>query len=174
MLTECLLLALAGAAVGFAAAFWGVDPLIAAAPKDLPRLDEIAVDWRVFAFSLVTSLASTLLFGLAPALAASRVDLNEALKQTSRTTSGGASRLRSVLVVAEIAMSVVLAIGAGLLIKSMVRLGQVEMGFKTEKLLLGEAAVTASSREMAERDSLLSRRVLNRSPRFQALWRQAR
>lgn len=152
MLTECLLLALAAAAVGFAAAFWGVDLLIAAAPKELPRLDEIAVDWRVFAFSLGTSLASTLLFGLAPALSASKVDLNEALKQTSRTTSGGASRLRSMLVVAEIAMSVVLAIGAGLLVKSMIRLGQVEMGFKTERLLLGEAAVTASSREVAARE----------------------
>lgn len=152
MLTECLLLALAAAAVGFAAAFWGVDLLIAAAPKDLPRLDEISVDWRVFAFSLGTSLASTLLFGLAPALSASKVDLNEALKQTSRTTSGGASRLRSMLVVAEIAMSVVLAIGAGLLVKSMIRLGQVEMGFNTERLLLGEAAVTAANRDMAARE----------------------
>ncbi|BDC50312.1 hypothetical protein F183_A26280 [Bryobacterales bacterium F-183] len=152
MLTECLLLALAASAVGFAAAFWGVDLLVAAAPKDLPRLDEIAVDWRVFTFSLGTSLASTLLFGLAPALSASKLDLNEALKQTSRTTSGGASRLRSMLVVAEIAMSVVLAIGAGLLVKSMIRLGAVEMGFKTEKLLLGEAAVTAANRDIAARE----------------------
>ncbi len=160
MLWESLLLALAAAACGLLIAYWGVDALVAAAPKDLPRLDEIRVDWAVLGFSLLTSLASTFAFGLVPAVAASKVDLNEALKQTSRTTSGGAPKLRSGLVVAEIGLSVMLAIGAGLLVKSLMNLNRIPMGFQTERLLLAETTTPAQDRNAAQRNIRFYRDVL--------------
>jgi putative ABC transport system permease protein len=160
MLVESLFLAVIAAASGLLLAYWGVDVLVSIAPKDMARLDEVRLDWTVLAFSLATSLIATILFGLAPALTASKVDLNEALKQTSRTSSGSASKMRSALVVAEVALSVMLAIGAGLLVKSLIQLNDVPLGFQTERLLIAETTVPAEDLESAKRNIRFYRDVL--------------
>jgi len=141
-----LLAALAGAA-GVALAAWGSQVLIALAPADVPRLEEAGLDTRVLVFTLGLSLAASLLFGLAPALHASRVDLNDALKQGAARAivGGGAKRLRGALVVAEIALSVVLLIGAGLLLRSFQTLVSMPLGFRSDHVLLMEAEVPSAN-----------------------------
>src|SRR5262249_39456182 len=125
--TESVVLALLSGAIGVLLALWGSRVLVTLAPGDVPRLSETGIDSRVLLFALATSLAASLLFGLAPALQAMRVDLNKSLKQGTTRSSGGsvADRMRSALVVAEIALSVVLLASAGLLIKSFVALQNV-------------------------------------------------
>jgi putative ABC transport system permease protein len=136
LLTESLLLSLAGGAVGLLLALWGVDALAGMLPEDVPRVREIALDGRVLAFTLGIAILTGLVFGLAPALAASRLDVNEALKAGGRGTGGWRrNRLRSFLVVAEVALSLMLLVGAGLLLKSFVRLREVSPGFKPEQVL---------------------------------------
>jgi putative ABC transport system permease protein len=151
--TESLVLALAAGSLGLLLALWGSGALVALAPRDLPRIDEVRIDGWVLAFTFFVSVAASLLFGLAPALHASRVDLNESLKLGgSRTTAGGAAgRLRGTLVVAEIALSVVLLAGAGLLIKSFVALHNVALGFRPENVLVMETSVPSSSVESERR-----------------------
>jgi predicted permease len=141
--TESFALAMLAGAVGVLLAFWGSRALILLAPGDVPRLSEAGIDGRVLLFAFCASLAASLLFGLAPALQAMRVDLNNSLKQNSTRTPGGsiADRMRSGLVIAEIAMSVVLLAAAGLLIKSFVALQNVALGFRPEKILVMEASV---------------------------------
>ncbi len=145
MITESFLLALLAGAVGTALAYAGSKALIALAPSDVPRLAETATDWRVLSFTLGVSMLTSLLFGLVPALYASRVDVNEALKQggTRSVTGGGVIRLRGVLVVAEITLAVMLLSGSGLLIKSFLALQSVELGFRPENVLVMRAAVPA-------------------------------
>ena len=138
LLTESVLLALLGGAVGGLLALWGVDALKMLLPSGtLPRLEEIGVDARVLSFTLVVSLATGLLFGLAPALRASRAELTEVLKGGSRgvTASLRRNRVRSLLVVAEIALALVLLIGAGLLIRGFARLLSIPPGFNPENAL---------------------------------------
>ncbi len=151
--TESLVLALAAGALGLLLAVWGSGALVALAPSDIPRIDEVRVDGWVLAFTLAVSVGASLLFGLAPALHASRVDLNESLKLGgSRTTAGGAAgRMRGALVIGEIALSVVLLAGAGLLIKSFVALHKVALGFRPENVLVMETSVPSSSDESARR-----------------------
>ncbi len=152
LITESLVLALVAGAAGLILAVWGAQALVAIAPSNIPRLADAAIiDKWVLAFTLATSVAASLLFGLAPALTASRVDLNDALKLggTRSVAGGGAGKLRGALVVAEIALSVVLLIGAGLLMKSFVALNSVAMGFRPDHLLLMETAVPSSSLESA-------------------------
>src|SRR5262249_1897651 len=109
---------------------------------DVPRLSETGVDLRVLVFAFSISLLASLLFGLAPALQALRIDLNHALKQSTSRSFGGsvADRMRSALVVAEIAFSVILLAGAGLLIKSFVALQNASLGFRPEKVLVMSAS----------------------------------
>jgi predicted permease len=137
LLTESLLLALMGGAAGLMLAWWGVGLLISVSPPDTPRLDMIGLDRRVFLFNLAISLATGVVFGLVPALQASKPDLNEALKEGGRSGSDSSrrNRVRSLLVIAEVALSMVVLIGAGLLIKSFVRLLDVQSGFNTANLL---------------------------------------
>ncbi|HYL77853.1 MAG TPA: ABC transporter permease [Bryobacteraceae bacterium] len=153
LITESLMLALASGVVGLILAVWGADALIALAPKNVPRLAETEMDLWVLAFTFGVSLVSSLIFGLAPALQASRVDLNNALKQggTRSVLGGGAGRIRSALVVAEIALSVVLLTGAGLLIRSFQALGNVDLGFKPEKILVASTSVPTSNLKDAQR-----------------------
>jgi putative ABC transport system permease protein len=143
LVTESMLLALVAGAVGVVLALWGSEALVALAPKDIPRVAETGIDGWVLAFTFAVSVIASLLFGLAPALHASRVDLNSALKQgASRAVIGGsAARMRGVLVVAELALSVVLLAGAGLLLKSFVALHNVELGFRPENVLVMKTSV---------------------------------
>jgi putative ABC transport system permease protein len=131
LLTESLILALIGGALGLAIAYLGIDLLRVWNPENLPRIDEIHLDSRVLAFTFFLSLTTGALFGLAPALQSSRADLNTTLKEGSRsgTASIAKSRTRAALVVSEIALSFMLLIGAGLLLRSFVLLEQVELGF---------------------------------------------
>ncbi len=141
-LTESLLLALMGGVLGWLLALWGRDALVTLSPGNIPRLDEAAMDGRVLAFTLMLALLTTLIFGLIPAWHASGLDPNEALKAEGRSTSRGAGRrLRSLLVVAEVAVSVILLVGAGLMIKSLIQLQRVNVGFDPHHLLTMEVTL---------------------------------
>jgi len=136
-LTESILLALLGGAMGALLALSGIDALVRLGPQDIPRLSEVGVDWRVFCFTVLLSLATGALFGLAPALQFSRLDLNEALKsgRSAGAMSRGRRRLSRVLVVSEVALSLILLVGAALMIKSLYRLMNLDAGFNRENLL---------------------------------------
>jgi putative ABC transport system permease protein len=137
LLTESVLLALAGAGLGVPLAVWGVDLIVGSAGVDLPRLTDVSLDWRVMAFTLAVTGFTGIAFGLTPALQASRVDLHEALKEGERGATAGIARnrLRGALVVSEVALSLVLLAGAGLLLKSFVRLRGVDPGFDARRVL---------------------------------------
>jgi putative ABC transport system permease protein len=137
LLTESLMLSLAGGGLGLLLALWGTAALMSLAPDNIPRLNEVGVDARVFAFTLAVSLITGIVFGLIPAVHAAKPDLNGALKEGSRGSMGSAAgkRTRSVLVAVEVALSLVLLIGAGLMIKSFLRLQQMNLGFNPENVL---------------------------------------
>jgi predicted permease len=148
LVQESAVLSLAGAAVGVVLAIWGIQALVALAPANVPRVADVRIDTTVLGFTLLLSLLASVLFGLAPAIHASRIDLNDALKQSGgRAVTGGSNRLRGVLVAAEIALSVVLLSGAGLLIKSFLQLSRADLGFKPGKLLVLHTSVPASGDE---------------------------
>jgi predicted permease len=137
-LVESMLLASAGAIGGIAIAHWGLRALLALIPDSapLPRMESIRVDSAVFVFALALACCTTILFGLLPALRLSRVDLHDTLKQG--TTRGGLGRnrtLRQSLVAAEIALALLLSVGAGLLLRSFERLTAVELGFNADRLV---------------------------------------
>ncbi|HJQ22322.1 MAG TPA: ABC transporter permease, partial [Blastocatellia bacterium] len=137
LLIESILLALLGGAAGLLLAMWGVDALVALSPKELLPATGARINLFVLGFTLLVSLVTGVLFGLAPALEASRTNLNETLKEGGRTAmSGGRSHhLRNLFVVAEVAMALLLLVGAGLLVKSFVRLQSVNPGFDPKDLL---------------------------------------
>ncbi len=137
LLTESVLIAVAGGAVAVLLAVWGTNLLVALKPENLPRLEEIGVDARVLAFTFGLSLLTGVIFGLLPAWAASRGGVNEALKEGGRSaTAGGArQRLRSTFVVVQLAVALILLVGAGLLIKTFWQLRSIETGFNPDRLL---------------------------------------
>ena len=170
LLTESLLLAMIGAAVGLAIAEAQLYVVRTINPGNIPRLGDIGIDRTVLVFTFVTSIATSVLFGLAPALRAARVDLNTTLKAGGRSAQGEAGfnssrrQLRSLLVVAEVALSLMLLIGAGLLIRSFAQLQSVSPGFNPDSVIsmrLGatgrrfteRAASAAYQREFGERIS---------------------
>jgi len=135
-LTESILLAIAGGALGLGLAWYGTRIIEALGSQAFPQLGGIDIDGRVMAFTLGVALLTGVIFGLAPALSGSRLDMNSPLKEGGRTgPAPGRSRLRGALVVSEVAMSVVLLAAAGLLIKSVARLRDVDPGFKPAQLL---------------------------------------
>jgi putative ABC transport system permease protein len=140
LLTESVLLSVIGGVAGLSIAYWGTPALVAALPQAqlaaMPFLKSLQLDVNILAFSFGLSLLTGVLFGLVPALQSSRLDLNEVLKEGGRNSSATAGhRLRSAMVVSEIALAVVLLIGAGLLMKSLYRLLETNVGFKTDNLL---------------------------------------
>src|SRR6185295_7299553 len=143
LLTESVLLSLTGGLAGLLLAVWGTPLLVSVIPDKVPRIHEINVDLRVLGFALLVSVATGIVFGLAPALQASRPDLNESLKESGRGTTGGLrqNRLRAFLIVSEVSLAVVLMIGATLLTKSFVRLLQVNPGFDPTHTLTMEVAL---------------------------------
>ncbi|HKC89064.1 MAG TPA: ABC transporter permease, partial [Blastocatellia bacterium] len=140
LLTESVLLSLLGGASGILLAFWGVDFLVAAAPANLPRVREAQIDMLALGFTLLISLLTGFVFGLAPAWQSSKTRLNEVLKEGARDAGGGPAQawLRRALAIAEIALSLVLLVAAGLLIGSVRRLAQVNPGFETNNILTAD------------------------------------
>jgi putative ABC transport system permease protein len=136
LLTESVLLALVGGGLGLLIAQWGIGAILALSPEGaIPRVGEIQLDRSVLLFTAAVSLLTGVIFGLAPALQASRADVQEALKETARTATGRRHWLRSGMVVTEIALTLVLLLGAGLMIRSFFRLQQVNPGFVAESTL---------------------------------------
>lgn len=136
LLTESVLLAFAGGALGLLLAVWGIDTIKAFNPGNLPRLDEVSLDGRVLGFAMLTSFVTGILFGLAPALQLPTLSLHEVIKEGARGSSGTRRRwVRQILVVSEVALALVLLIGAGLLINSFWRLQQVDRGFDAKNVL---------------------------------------
>jgi putative ABC transport system permease protein len=164
ILTESLLLSFTGGVLGLLIAFWGIDLLVALSPLDLPRVNEVTIDGRVLGFTLAVSVLTGLAFGLIPALQASRPNLTETLKDGERGASGGKGRQRTrgMLVISEVALSLVLMITAGLLIRSFLQLQSVNPGFNVENVLTmrldltGENAKTGS-KAIAFQNQLLAR-----------------
>ena len=137
LLTESVLLSLAGGAVGLLLAVWWSDLLVALGKEDIPRAVQVAIDWRVLGFTIAVSVLTGLIFGLVPAFHSSKSELVESLKEGGRGTGESARRnpVRSVLVVTELAIAVVLLVCAGLLIQSLWRLQRVNSGLQPENVM---------------------------------------
>ena len=150
LLTESVLLSVAGAVLGLILGFAGVRALLAVSPAGLPRVGEngsaVAMDWRVLAFTLAVSLLTGILFGLFPAFAASRTDLNTSLKEGSNRSGTGfrAGKTRSLLVISEVSLALVLLIGAALLIRTFISLRAVGPGFDSHNVLTAEMSMTGA------------------------------
>ena len=137
LITESVMLSALGAVIGAALAAWAVDAIVAFGPRGLPRLDDIAVDGRVLLFCAALALLTGVVFGLVPAIHAARAELGQMLKDAVRGSSSkrGAQRTRSALVITEMALAVVLLVGAGLLIRSFANLLRVNPGFRPERVV---------------------------------------
>jgi predicted permease len=147
LLTESLLLSIFGGVAGTLLAAWGVRALSAIVPPNFPRRDEISIDAWVLGFTLLISILTGVIFGLAPALNSSRIDLIEALKAGGRNATAGAQghRLRSLLVIVEMGLALILLVGASLMIQSFLHLQQVTPGFETDHRLVMEISLPANS-----------------------------
>ncbi|HKG14177.1 MAG TPA: ADOP family duplicated permease, partial [Pyrinomonadaceae bacterium] len=138
LLTESVLLAALGGLLGLGLAWWGIQALMAIAPRELVSLQGVGLNLTVLGWTLGVTLLTGIVFGLAPAFEATRVDLNDTLKEGGKSGSGQSARsraLRSVLVVSEVALALVLLVSAGLLVKSFVRMRNIDTGFDTENVL---------------------------------------
>ncbi|HKW99031.1 MAG TPA: ABC transporter permease [Bryobacteraceae bacterium] len=137
LLTESLVIAVVGGVAGLLISIWGVDALTAASAGKLPRVQMVGVDGRMFAFTCAVTILTGLLFGLAPAVQLSKTSLHDSLKEGGRSATSGPrrNRLRSVLVVAELALALVLLVGGGLLMRTFVNLERVPAGFEPRGVL---------------------------------------
>jgi predicted permease len=136
LLTESVMIAVAGGGFGLLLAWNGVDMLTQLLPKDFPRLQDIGLDLKVLAFTILVSVITGVVFGFAPAWQVSRTDVHVSLKENARGSAGGArNRLRNLFVIAEIALSLVLLVGAGLLFRTFLQLQSVDSGFNSQRAL---------------------------------------
>jgi len=140
LLTESLILSIVGGGAGCLLGVWALELLLSIVPADTPRLAEIRIDGLVLGFSALISLGTAILCGLLPAIQCSRVDLNESLKESARGATGGrrAGFVRNLLVVAEVSLSLALLIGAGLMIRSFLRVQQIDPGLRVDRLVTME------------------------------------
>ena len=163
LLTESVLLAILGGGLGLLLASWAADLIVKFGPDSLPRLQEVTLDTRVLFFALAVSILTGLIFGLAPAIQCSHVDLNETLKESGGRASGGlaSKRMRGALIVFETASAIVLLIGAGLLIFSFVRLLRVPPGFNPEGAVIARTSMPAERYPKVELGKAMYRRALD-------------
>jgi putative ABC transport system permease protein len=168
LLTESVMLAAAGGVLGMAVGFAGVRALLAMSPPGLPRIGErgvnVGLDWRVLAFTLGVSVLTGILFGLFPALSASRSDLNSTLKESSNRsgTSFRQNKARSLLVITEVGLALVLLVGSALLIRTFVKLRGVDMGFESHNILTMEMSLTGDRYQKTAGVEQLGRDALQR------------
>jgi putative ABC transport system permease protein len=163
-LIESTLLSLIGGAAGLLLAVWGLDALRLTLPEDLPRLEQIGIDMPVLFFTLTVSIATGILLGLVPALQATKPDLIEALKEGSQSVAGGRhrNRVRSLLVIVEVALALVLLIGAGLMMKSFWRLRDVRPGFDPHNLLTMQITLPEAKYEEGAEQANFFRELVQR------------
>ena len=167
LLTEGLLLSVAGGAAGLLLAAWLTQLLTTLLPAGLlPRIAEVGVDWRVLAFTLAAAVATGLLFGMAPAWQARKVDVNASLKECSGKGAAARGRLRSALVVAEVALSLVLLVGAGLLIRTFTNLLGVTPGFDPRNVLTFQLDLNGERYDTADEAAAFYRDALERIGRL--------
>ena len=165
LLTEAVLLALCGGLGGLALASWGTGALVSLIPSELiPRTDEISFDWRVLAFAMTASVLTGLIFALAPAIKASRVDVNHALKQGGGKGAIGDDRglMRKTLVVSEVALALILLVGAALLIRTFLGLRRIDPGFDPKNVLTFEVAPNGQQYNTTAKHVDYTRRALER------------
>jgi predicted permease len=156
LVTESLLLSLAGAAIGVGAASWAIAALVRLYPQNLPRLSQVSVDYRVLLFSLAAAIGSAVLFGLFPALQATKINLEESLREGARAGSSARhQQFRRSLVMAETALGVVLLVGAGLLIRSFDRLARVDPGFNSHNVLTLNFDLTSAKYDIDKTDQFV-------------------
>lgn len=158
VLTECFLIALAGGLAGAALALWGVWSIRALSPASLPRVDEMRVDWRALGFALTVVASTTFIFGLLPALRAADPEVEQELKAGSRSAGSRRQRaVRGVLVGVEVALAVVLLVGAGLLMRSFFLVTTLERGYRSDHVLTGTVFIWQWNRTPAARREFVSR-----------------
>jgi putative ABC transport system permease protein len=162
LLTESLLLATTGAVAGLVLAYWSLRVIVALGQNSLPRIHEIRLDGVVLLFSGAVALVTGILFGLAPAMQASRPSLHDTLKDTSRSTTSGRARLRHGLIVAEVGVTLVLLTGAGLLLKSFHNLLRVNPGFAHEQVLTFQISLPSQRYSTTEVRSAFYENLLGR------------
>ncbi len=156
LFTESTVLALTGGVIGLLLAIWGGSLLSSYIPEGIPRMSELSVDGRVLAFTVGASLLTSVFFGLAPALQSAKTNLTEMLKEGERNSSPGHNRGGKLLVISEVALTLVLLVGAGLLVKSFWRLSQVDPGFDPQNVLAMQIAINARPDEGPRVDNFLT------------------
>jgi putative ABC transport system permease protein len=158
LLAENAVLGLAGGVVGVLLAYWAVSWIVAHGPAEMPRLDQSRIDASTLAFACVVALLSSFLFGLAPALRSASTRLNEAFKSASGIVGGSRDRVRSLLVVGEVALALILMAGAGLLIRSALLVSHVDPGFDTSNIVVGRVGLPYDG----YRDPVVARQTFER------------
>ena len=160
---ESCLLAFLGAMAGLFFALWGMELLVPRLPLNIPRLNDVVIDRGVLGFTLVISLLTSMIFGLVPALQVSRVTLSETFKETAGSLASGAGhRARRLFVISQIALALMLLIGAGLMARSFVRLSHVRLGFEPDMVLTLQLALPASQYKDRSRQTTFYEQALER------------
>ncbi len=164
LLTESVMLAVAGGLAGLVLASWGISGLLALSPANLPRAQTISIDGYVLGFTLAISILTGLVFGLVPALQASKLNLNEALKEGGRSSTEGRrrNRVRRLLVVSEVALALVLLVGGGLMIRSFLRLQSVDSGFNPRNVLTMIVSLAGSEHSTGPKRAAFFNQLLER------------
>lgn len=161
LLLESLLLAVTGGAAGLGLAVWGIQAFHALAPADFPRLDELRLEPHIAFFAFMISVLAAIVFGLAPAISASRSDLSSTMKENSATVSTRQPFLRSALVVTEVALALVLLTGSALMVQSMVRTLRVDPGLRTDDMVTAEVTLSAARYPSEDAQLLFNKKLFD-------------